>query len=472
MKKFGKACAVFLGMLFAFTMAGCAKVTTKVPVSVLPDYDAQKETLRLDIAGWCAPEWCVPEDPANAEQIALSDKHMQLMKDCGLNVIHANYAGDGTLQVAMGAPTAKDAFFFEQLEKYGLSTYINIGRSPEMLQFIGNYSAYDAVRGYQYDEPQNSKEVDDFVKYLDAFNRDCAGKTFVVNMQPPTGNMTYGGYDEYIEDIAESVTQNLSSASDKWISADSYPLHLKDGTYSLWQSWLGNIGHVAKYGKQYGFKKNYFMQAMPYSAGANDRVPAYDEIRLQEYSLLAFGMDSISLFCYQTPQQNFEFSDEQVAMIDREGNPTPIYDAVKKVNAEVLEFDHVYLQFDWKGVFTSDKGVTESARSRSTYNCFQSIADRLSVADVASVSSVRGSENTLYGYFGDDYGNDGFMVVNYNDPHNVKNNTVTMNFNAAYGYTKAVVYAGGKKSVKDIRGNTLTLELGAGEGVFVIPYVA
>ena len=62
------------------------------------------------------------------------------------------------------------------------------------------------------------------------------------------------------------------------------------------------------------------------------------------------------------------------------------------------------------------------------------------------------------------------MVVNYNDPQNVKSNNVTMNFNAQYGYNKAIVYVGGEKTVKDISYNTLDLQLGAGEGVFVIPF--
>ncbi len=264
------------------------------------------------------------------------------------------------------------------------------------------------------------------------------------------------------------ITKNLGVGSERWISADHYVLQLKNGVNSLAPAYLGNVNYVAKYGEKYGFKKNYFIQTMPFSSGAHNRVPGYEEIRLQEYALLAFGMDGISLFCYQTPMVNAEFSETQLAMIDREGNPTPIYDAAKKANLELRNFEHVYMQFDWKGVFTYDK--IKEANPKRAYECFSTIFDMLSVDDVASLDGVYGSENTLFGYFGDEKGNDGFMVVNYNDPQNVKSNNVTMNFNAQYGYNKAIVYVGGEKTVKDISYNTLDLQLGAGEGVFVIPF--
>lgn len=474
MKRLNKLFMFALCALCAFGFCACSGETVTVPRSSLPDYDAKKGELKLSIAGWCTPEWCVPEDLSNAEQIAESERQFQLIKDAGLNVIHANYSGDGTLSVPMTEVRARDAYFYDKLAEYDLGTYINLARSPEALSGIGAFKDYPAVLGYQYDEPNKSKEIEDFAAELEKFNANANGKTFIINMQPPTGKFneyTYS-YEEQIDEIADIVTKNLDAGSERWISADHYVLNLKDGVYSLAPAYLGNVNYVAKYGTKYGFKKNYFIQTMPYSGGAHNRVPGYEEIRLQEYALLAFGMDGISLFCYQTPVENAEFSSEQLAMIDREGNPTPIYDAAKKANLELRGFEHVYLQFDWKGVFTVDKGKTESARERTYYDCFRSIADRLSVADVASVNSVYGSEHTLFGYFGDEKGNDGFMVVNYNDPQNVKSNKVKMNFNAQFGYNKAIVYAGGEKTLKDIKYNSLELNLGAGEGVFVIPYTA
>ena len=469
MKKLYKLSAIVACVVSVFAMVACKSPTVSVPRSSLPDYDAKKGELHLDISGWCTPEWCVPDDLSDEEELAESERQFRLIKDAGLNVIHANYSGDGTLSVAMGDVRPQDKYFYDKLAEYGLGTYINLARSPEALSAIGAFKDYPAVLGYQYDEPTTSVEIEAFAAQLEKFNENADGKTLIVNMQPPTGKFNgENNYPGQIAEITDVITKNLGVGSERWISADHYVLQLKNGVNSLAPAYLGNVNYVAKYGEKYGFKKNYFIQTMPFSSGAHNRVPGYEEIRLQEYALLAFGMDGISLFCYQTPMVNAEFSETQLAMIDREGNPTPIYDAAKKANLELRSFEHVYMQFDWKGVFTYDK--IKEANPKRAYECFSTIFDMLSVDDVASLDGVYGSENTLFGYFGDEKGNDGFMVVNYNDPQNVKSNNVTMNFNAQYGYNKAIVYVGGEKTVKDISYNTLDLQLGAGEGVFVIPF--
>ena len=471
MRKLSRIFVSLICVVFACVMFACSAGTVTVPRTNLPDYDAKKGEKHLEISGWCTPSLCVPTDLTDETQLAESERQFALIKDAGLNVIHPVGSGDCTFSAAMNAVRAQDAYFYNKLYEYGLGTYVNLGRSPEMLSKIGVFKEYPAVLGYQYDEPSITAEIRAFAAELEKFNEAAFGKTFVINMMPPQGTFNDGmySYEEQIDEISEMIIQNLGANSERWISADHYVLQLKDGVHSLSPAYLGNVNYVARYGEKYGFKKNYFIQAMPYSSSVHDRVPGYEEVRLQEYALLAFGMDGISLFCYQTPGVSSEFSSEQLAMIDREGNPTPIYDAVKKANLELRAFEHVYFQFDWKGVFTYDKAKEDTGRP---YECFSSIVDNLSVEDVASIDSVRGTQNTLFGYFGDERGNDGFMVVNYNDPQNVKSNSVTMNFNAGFGYNKAIVYVEGEKTVREIAYNSLNLELGAGEGVFVIPYTA
>ena len=67
----------------------------------------------------------------------------------------------------------------------------------------------------------------------------------------------------------------------------------------------------------------------------------------------------------------------------------------------------------------------------------------------------------------DTVGNAGFMVVNYNDTTYNKTSVVKMTFDNA---NKALVYVDGVKQVVNLANNVLTLNLGIGEGVFVIPY--
>ena len=202
--------------------------------------------------------------------------------------------------------------------------------------------------------------------------------------------------------------------------------------------------------------------------GSRDRVPSYEDIRMQEYALMAFGYDGISCFCYASPLIGFEFAASQEAMISRAGEKTDIYESVKKANGELLAFDHVLLQFDWIGTFTNDAGHTTTGKDRTTNTSFQFLS-RLSLDSVPSLKEVTTSQDTLFGYFNDEDGNDGIMAVNYNETSLNLSDEISLTFDGSK-YNKAVCYIGGEKVVKTLNKGKLNLTLGVGEGVFIIPF--
>ena len=70
----------------------------------------------------------------------------------------------------------------------------------------------------------------------------------------------------------------------------------------------------------------------------------------------------------------------------------------------------------------------------------------------------------MCGYYAGDYG-DGYMITNYSDPKAGNTDEVTLNFKSG---SHVIIYgANGEKTIKSIADGTLTLKIGAGEGVFV-----
>ena len=66
-------------------------------------------------------------------------------------------------------------------------------------------------------------------------------------------------------------------------------------------------------------------------------------------------------------------------------------------------------------------------------------------------------------------GNEGFMIVNYNDP----NENVTANITLELvDCDKIIVYRNGKAVTENVSGGKFAEAIPAGEGVFVIPYKA
>lgn len=442
---------------------------------ILPDYDSKKSEYGIDVAGWLIPL-----------NVSVSD--VDYITEAGINVMHAVAAGD---EETLYFPEyndnaiAKLNFFRDN----GIKIYVNTcSKDGSSFQKIKDFGTHDGVVGMSYDEPTKA-EIDDIAKYVTYFNENGNGKNMFVNLYPSFSpaiddfgkfyNTTRQKYELYLQYYCDKVLSGLTSG-EKWLSADRYLLtYDKNGKKCLDNGWLADVQSVARIAKTNGVKKNFFVQTMAYGAtngvasgaqeGSRDRVPTYNDIRLQEYSLMAFGYDGISLFCYGSPAAGGEFSLSQTGIIDRNGNKTETYEAVKKANGEILAFDHVLKQFAWQGVFTCDGGKSITGASSTSVSSFKSI-ERISLANVTSLLKVSASQNTLFGYFKDDSNNDGIMIVNYNETSENLTDSVELTFDSSK-YNAAVCYIGGKKQVfTGLTGGKLTLNLGAGEGVFVIPY--
>ena len=428
----------------------------------LPNYDEKKDELALSVAGWLIPSGL------NAENVAL-------ISEAGINVMHAASAGSTTMKFSTYDETEQANI--KLLGDNGVKVYVNTcSKEATAIQKIGLFAADENVLGICYDEP-NKEQIDAIAEQIAYFNANANGKNLFVNLFPSiasTVSSDFGGsYKNYIQYYYDTVLSKITSG-EKWLSADRYLLtYDSDGNKILDTGWLSDVQAIAEVAEANGLKRNFFIQTMPYgstgtAAGSRDRVPTYEDIRLQEYALMAFGYDSVSLFCYATPVAGGEFTEEQYAMIDRDGNPTAIYDAVKRANAEILAFDHVLLQFDWQGVFTCEAGQTVSGTASATNASFAKL-NRLDLSTISGLKSVNASADTLFGYFKDELGNDGYMVVNYNETSENLSDSVTMSFDAQ-AYTSAVCYVGGEKTIVGLNDGKLTLNLGAGEGVFVIPF--
>ena len=65
-------------------------------------------------------------------------------------------------------------------------------------------------------------------------------------------------------------------------------------------------------------------------------------------------------------------------------------------------------------------------------------------------------------------GYQGFLATNFNDPLSGKEGDVTLTFKKC---NKAIVYVKGEPKTVDLKDGKLTERVGAGEGIFVVPYV-
>ena len=432
---------------------------------VLPDYDAKKDELTFLTSAFFSP--------------VVTEESMKEYTDCGFDVmwINGNNVGYGDSESIRKA--------LAEAEKQGVKCVIDatISRSePVTKSMICNdygyqkYSSLWAVNAY--DEPvrmegdwTGTAGIDTLAKYLPKFRQIYGNDMpYFVNLNPfPSTERIKPDYKTYIQTNIDLLLKQTGDNSQKWLSADSYPL-MHDpyqDRYFVKDVWLYNLQLFAdakKDNKDLDIKTNFFILSTPHrtkSPTTYIREVGYNELRMQMYSLIAFGYDMVSYFTYATPPASGGESFED-SLLDVNGKKTQRWHDAQKLNAEIHNFDHVFLQFDYKGVYAVD-GTGENHYSNDSFSYLK----MLDKEELGELDDITATADTLIGMGVDEKGNGGYTVVNYNDPYYDLSDEVTLTFKNA---NKAVVYVAGKKEIKSLTDNKLTLKLGVGEGVFVIPF--
>ena len=174
---------------------------------------------------------------------------------------------------------------------------------------------------------------------------------------------------------------------------------------------------------------------------------------------MAYGVNGFAYYPYKMPESSPE---NQKAIIDVEGNKTYMYELAKSANDELKKLDGVYMGFDWKGVI--NKAGTRNPHGTNLNFSFC----KNTIENYGVLKEVSSRYDCIVGCFENADTYQGYMVVNFNDPLSGKENEVTLSF--AKKIDKAIVYVDGEPEVKDVVGGELTVSVGIGEGVFVVPY--
>lgn len=439
----------------------------------------------------------------------------ELYKDCGFS--HIFLMGNNVGYI--GLDSSNKPTFLEKIDtaltycdELGIKAYLDVsdcalnGHSASVgkngvLAVLEQYKNHPSFVGTCYDEPVINTNtlnkrwgVVEMSPVVQAMATQYTAKEFMINSNPstncgyPWGTSAFT-YEEYLEAHINSINTHYKNTTTKnWLSADDYPLYVDSaGNKFLKEEWLECMAYLAVFKRdktEMNLQTNFFLQSTPFESNRQfmrDRTPTYNDLRLQLYTLMAFGYDSLSFFTYGTPPAEGDFNQTQLGLVDREGNPTETYTNSKKVIKEIKTFANTYMHFNdgWVGAHTII-GSNNTANSRIDFNNLNRIGNGTATKRMNSakpnntwfrqngISYATATEDTVIGCMNDTWGNPGLMVVNYNDTSKNKSNTVDVQFSAAK-YNKAWVYIDGVQNEVQLTNGKLTLQLDVGEGVFVIP---
>jgi hypothetical protein len=429
----------------------------------------------FEITAWYHPYL----DPANAYDNVTNEEAAQKMIDAGIKTVILD--GENFLDLTTPGNAVKTRQIIEFFWSKGLQT-IAYGSN---LVDNGGYPDFSDCEGFVgflvYDEPTPS-EINKIASFVESFESVYAdtGVTFMANLFPSycTEFQNGGGswynkevsikkdaYKQYLKDYCDKVLSKVSG--EKWLSMDSYPIF---ADYSLHATFLFDLAMTKYYSLYAGATSHAVLQASGWEEDGQDeknRMPTEAEMRMQAYTAMAFGIDSISWWSYAN-----KYGDNQ-------SNPTDnadFYDRFKNVNNELNKIGAIYSAFDWKGVIlgagNNNGGWNNSDQD---YNAFKNVKGQigdyeLSASDtkyLASVATNKTDWNYIMGVMEDVAGNEGYVLCNYNDHSRDRAQTITVTFDL--DVTEVIIYRGGVAQTVSVSNKTLTVNLATGEGVIIIP---
>ena len=441
---------------------------------VIRDYSQYAETANLMVGGYYAP------DLTNAAEV-------ETLINSGLDFICLNGNNTATNWAGLGD-------IFNNFDQNGMKILLDANKcsNPDAMGYwsdaLGMYVSgwnRDCVIGTDFwDEPTQTSDIDTIASYIEAFEGAFAGKQFFVNLMPSYygGFATYQEFINLVEYYAATVLDNLSGQ--KVLGIDSYPLCHSGSTNYIRQSYLADLATIAVKAKSRGADVSYYVQTMDAeTSGDTYRNLAGQADADMQYSIsMAFGAKQLINFCYETPNGGFKSE----AMVKQDGTPTANYTYVQNAIKNVDAMDEAYMQFDWNGVIISkgttyDRLATGNNKNIDGYSYLSNslFANEIAYANSYSATqkayltkdnlqSVTSTETTLVGCFEDDMGYNGYFLANANDTSRNNASTVTMTFDL--GTDKVRVYRGTGYTDQTLSGNTLSLNMSSGEGVFVVPF--
>ncbi len=331
-----------------------------------------------------------------------------------------------------------------------------------------NESWAEGVSGFYFNDEPTADEFSALTSLVDFFNANYAAneKLFHINLFPSYADKTnfgvkwqgytsitttYYSWEEYVERYISEVLTKVNGK--KTLCVDCYPFGSSTKAFDngVYIKDLLHIANVVKSLNDSGHSVTMGMCVQSFAENEEYNLPtSYKEISFQLLTGMAVGAELFEYFGYGNAiggTWNIEgFAGNEAA-----------YEAVKVANRKYLQLAKVLGAYEWQGL---------SFFAKSGNDALSKLGGETTLADNArgKLTSFSATENTLCGYYSGEYG-DGYMITNYSDPTNGAKCTVTLNLS---GGAYVLVYgANGEKVVKNVVNGAVTIEIEAGEGVFI-----
>ncbi len=449
------ALAIVLCLTSAFSGVGCKKQTP--------------ELYRYEKAEYMTYGFWAPYE--------MTEESFEQYKDCGMNtLLMVNHSGARTTDEQFYLGSNRTQAALELCRKTGLDAILNYGswlgaRIEKNFDSETPFSTYryeeyeDIIKGVHIsDEPKKIhwESVFDQTRVED-FKEVYPNGYYYINLFGGPGATLYDTYEEYVDAYFEYV--NAAQFNKKWVSVDFYPYGAAGDTQL---SWLQNYEVVAKAAKKNNAEFACYLQS---GTGGELRSTMRQGEMLQQMNVaLCYGVRDFGYYCYAvpkgTPLGGMQFVGEDgtnymysQTILNYDGTPSEIYYYVQAANQWLADLADAIFAYSWTESF--------AVHGENDYgSALDFISDR--VLENRTLKSVTATENVLVGCFDGEKG-EAYLMTNFVDPQYETAVELTATFTDVQ-YV-GVYTRGNEPCVVKLENGKYSVNLGAGEAVFLVPLV-
>lgn len=419
------------------------------------------QTTQAKIGVWAGSVWDIEN-----ESYSLTDERMTELADAGVNMIlgvwHNPDEASWTYKLF--------AESLDRADELGIKVYPKYTGDGST---VPSYWNHNAIGGFLvWDEPGIGKFAE--IKTICASLEEKTSKPCFANLMPGAcSNEAIGISDTtqknaYLNDLYEKeyVEGYINTVGGSILSYDYYAIKTdSDGSNrNITWSYLRDFDIYSYNAKQNNKELWYTMLSAGHDSVDNTKfvVPDETDLRWQSALAMTFGAKGLNHYVYTSDAADY------TTMLDyTTGEKNSVFYAMATVNREIQSWSGTYASYEWQGVSTVGDNILfkNKEQPEKFFNSKVELIKHKIALNGCSMAATAGS--AVVGNFKNSDGKYAYMITNAEDPSNGVTTKITITFSDSY--FKVKVIRRGIETTVEVSGNSLTLEIGAGEGVFVMP---
>lgn len=275
----------------------------------------------------------------------LNEEQYQVIKDAHVDII---------LNIGPGVNHNREGNFktLDMAQKFGLKVYAydeRIGQGEAKIkEMVNDFKGHPALGGYYItDEPDTARlagaiKLQNLVKSLDP------SKDSYINHLP---DWAIEDKESYEHSFLPRYIDGVGKDKLNYLAYDNYPYKRKQRSE---KTYFNNLEIIRRVGLKYNVKTSSCLQSfgMGLKGVVELRRPNADEIRMNVYSNLAYGIKNAVWYTYYT-QDNVNPNAMRMyeSVIDSIGVKTDMYEPFKKMNGEMKQLGKTLINLDAMEVY-------------------------------------------------------------------------------------------------------------------------